>query len=114
MFSFLEFVRGLVDEGEVVLSAPPRPSASQRAEAAPFLESVYSDYRLEVAGPLVEFDAGTAVAAGELVWEACWFLVNHEEPEAELGKRLFMPAQPTKASHHLSADLLFRYLPQIH
>jgi hypothetical protein len=54
------------------------------------------------------------VAAGELVRQACWFLVRHDQPPEVLDQRLVMPAGPRSPADHLSADLVFRFLPQIH
>jgi hypothetical protein len=114
MSSLVEFVQRLYQEGEVVLKAQPQLDARQRAEAVPVLESIFADYRLAVAGPLIEFDAMTAVAASELLWQACWFLVSRQEPVAELNRCLSMARRPTTPAQHLSGDLLFRYLPQVH
>jgi len=109
-----EFIRRLLDQGEAVLKGRPQSSQSQHEAVAAFLREAFADYRLEIAGPLIEFDAATAVAASELVWHACWFLVNRSEPNEVLEERLVMPNLPTTASQHLSADLVLRYLPQIH
>ena len=108
-----EFLHRLLSEGEVVLRERPVPSRDSR-RAIELLAKVYADYRLEVAGPLIDFHPATALAAGELVCQACWFLVNHQEPERELERALVMPGPPAAASHHLSADLVLRFLPQIH
>jgi hypothetical protein len=67
-----------------------------------------------VAGPPIPFDAETALTASEVVRQACWFLVHHGEPEAELDGSLRMHGTPTMAAQHLSADLLLRYVPQIY
>jgi hypothetical protein len=114
MSTLVEFVRELLDEAQVILDTLPDVSADGRAEAAALLEEAFAHYRLEIAGPQVAFDAPAAVAAAELVWQACWFLVSHREPEAELEKRLVMPGPPSTPAQHLSADLMLRYLPQIH
>jgi hypothetical protein len=92
----------------------PQPSARQRRDAAGYLEEAFAAYRLEIAGPLLDFDAAVATAAAELLWQACWFLVNREEPEADLDRALAMPGAPRSAAQHLSADLTLRYLPQVH
>jgi hypothetical protein len=112
MASLVEFLRRLLDDGEVILRERPRPGPDEEAKA--YLERAYQDYRLEIAGPLIAFDAKTAVAASQVVRHACWFLVNHDEPDTELEKYLTLPAPPTTASHHLSADLVLRYLPQVY
>src|SRR5262249_40436614 len=50
----------------------------------------------------------------ERVWWACWFLVHHGEPPEVLEKALTMPTAPTTAAQHLSADLVLRFLAQVH
>ncbi len=40
-------------------------------------------------------------------------LVNHDLPSAEVKRWMTMSHRPTTAAHHLSADLVFRLLPQI-
>jgi hypothetical protein len=104
----------LFDDGTAVLRERPRLEPGERREALALLERAYGTYRLDVGGPPVDFDAGTALAAAELLGRACWFLVNHAEPAAELEKSLALPAPPTSAAQHLSADLLLRFLPQVH
>jgi hypothetical protein len=114
MSALTEFVRRLLDQGEAILKGRPDSSQSQQEAATAFLREAFADYRLEIAGPLLEFDAATAVAASQLLWHACWFLVNRSEPKEALEQRLVMPKRPTTAAQHLSADLVLRYLPQVH
>src|SRR5438132_4618804 len=114
MSALTEFVRRLLDQGEAILKGRPDSLQSQQEAAAAYLREAFADYRLEIAGPLLEFDAATAVAASQLLWQACWFLVNRSEPTEVLEQRLVMPRRPTTAAQHLSADLVLRYLPQVH
>jgi len=114
MSALTEFVRRLFEQGEAVLKARPDSSPSQQEEAAAFLREAFAAYRLEIAGPVLEFDAATAVAASQFLWHACWFLVNRSEPNEVLEQHLVMPKRPTTASQHLAADLVLRYLPQVH
>jgi len=58
-------------------------------------------------------DAVIAIEAAEVVRQACWALVDREERAEELRRRFRMPQSPTTPAHHLSADLLLRYLPQV-
>src|ERR1700722_19662473 len=46
--------------------------------------------------------------------QAAWALLCHHDRVEDLERRLRMPRSPATATHHLSADLLLRYLPQIH
>jgi hypothetical protein len=112
--SFAEFLNDLLLEGEISLRGAPSPSQSDREEARIVLEKAYATYRLHVAGPLLEFAQATALAAGELIWWAAWYLASHEQPPSELQSKLKMPGAPRDPGQHLSADLLLRYLPQIY
>jgi hypothetical protein len=114
MTALVDFLRRLMSEGSVTLRERPIPSPSPPAEAMRLLAGAYADYRLDVAGPLVDFAADSALAAAALVRQACWFSVNHDEPAQELEKTLTMPGAPASPAQHLSADLLLRYLPHIH
>jgi hypothetical protein len=114
MSTLTAFLQQLLYDGKVLLRERPRVIASEHAAARDLLATAYANVRLEVAGPPIAFDAETALAAGELVRQACWFLVHHGEPAAELDRTLHMPGEPVTAAQHLSADLVLRFLPQIH
>jgi hypothetical protein len=114
MAALVDFLRDLLSAGSVAFRQRPSASSEERADAVGVLGRAYASYRLDVAGPLLDFDPDVALAAGELVREACWFLVNHDEPAELLEQRLTMPAPPTSPAQHLSADLMLRYLPQVH
>jgi hypothetical protein len=126
---FADFLRLLLDEGSARLSQRPVVSAADREAAGAVLAAVYADYRLDVAGPPLPFEPRTAVAAAEVVWLACWFLLDHSDPPEELQRCLALPPPLTlpsppeggegrvrgaTASQHLSADLVLRFLPQVH
>jgi hypothetical protein len=113
MTSFLDFLQPLFREGVVVLRQRPHLGGERRQVLA-LLERTFADYRVEVAGPLLDFHPDTALAASELLAAACWFLVNHADPDTEVANSLTMPTPPATPAQHLSADLLFRYLPQVH
>ena len=66
-----------------------------------------------MAGPRIAFDPEIACAAAEFLRQASWALVNHDDRVTDLVKRLKMPGSPLTPSHHLSADLTLRYLPQV-
>jgi hypothetical protein len=66
-----------------------------------------------VAGPPIGFDARVAGAAAELVRQASWALVSREDRVEDLKPRVRMPIAPGTPAHHLSADLMLRYLPQV-
>src|SRR5438309_8580575 len=114
MASFVEFVRQLLTDGSVVLRQRPAVEAAERAEARLLLADAYDDYRLDVAGPPLPFDAATALGAAERLWLACWFLVRRDEPPEAVERALALPPPPASAAQHLSADLVLRFLPQVH
>ena len=78
------------------------------------MERAYAAYRLDIPGTAIALDAGLACAAAEVVRQASWAILCHRDRVEDLERRLSMPRSPATATHHLSADLLLRYLPQIH
>jgi hypothetical protein len=108
-----EFLQGVLHDGKAVLRARPESSRAQRNQSIEILQSAFEDYRLAVAGPLIDFDGEAAFAAGELLQWACWYLLNRQEPPTELETRLNAPRLPSSPAQHLSADLVLRLLPQV-
>ena len=88
MASLAEFLRGLLKEGVAVLRAPPPAKRHKRREAVTLLAEAFADYRLDVAGPPILFDADAGLAAAEQLWLGCWFVVHKGEPPAEVEKCL--------------------------
>jgi hypothetical protein len=115
MGALVGFLHRLLNEGKVRLKERPvRSTGKSATEAADLLKSAFEDYRLNVAGPVIPFDPEAALGAAEVVRQACWYLLNHAEQESELRQQLALPGPPTTPAQHLSADLVLRYLPQIH
>lgn len=114
MSPFIVFIEELLCDGEVNLCQPLEPARRAYSEAAKILEQAYATWCLSVAGPPIPFDGKVATAAAALVYYSCWFLVDHSLSSAEMEKILTMPGLPESPAHHLSADLLFHFLPQIH
>ncbi len=104
----------LFREGCAVLRKRPVPGAGREADVLAELEQAYAALVLEVGGSAIPFDRRTALTAAEFVWQACWFLVSHEEPDEEVRRRLHWPGLPSSPAQHLSADLVLRYLPGVH
>jgi hypothetical protein len=113
MASFVDFLQQLLKKGRVVFPERPVASAAQKESAIAFLRDNYGFSRLNVSGPLIDFNPEIALQAAEFVRQSCWFLVQHDEPDEEVRRRLAMPLPRTPADH-LSADLLFRYLPGVY
>src|SRR5438093_144029 len=114
MDPFAEFLAQLFRGGKVVFRQRPAPPAAASPGAIELLERAYATYRLDIAGAPVAFDAGLACEAAEVVRQASWALVCRQDRVEELERRLTMPHAPASAAHHLSADLVLRYLPQVH
>src|SRR5690242_3464949 len=89
---------------EVRFIFPSRPGTEEPADpqAAAVLERAYRRDRLDLAGPAIEFDRPVALAAAELVRQACWALVNRDDRVEDLERRLTMARGPTRPSHHVS------------
>jgi hypothetical protein len=114
MAGLANFLKSLLEKGEIHFTDRPDLSTGPQAGALDLLHRTFLDYRLEIAGSLIVFDPDCALAAARLVRAAAWFLVNHDEPESELHRHLTWTTGPTQPAQHLSADLVLRYLPQIH
>jgi MoxR-vWA-beta-propeller ternary system domain bpX4 len=110
---FHEFLTELLKEGKIVFRSAKAPHDRISQPAVAFLGEAFKIHSRAVAGPPIAFDAETASAAAEFLRQSSWALVNHDERMADLEKRLKMPGAPATPSHHLSADLTLRYLPQI-
>jgi hypothetical protein len=98
----------------VVLSGPPALTDVDRPAATARLAAAFADHALDVAGPPVEFDAPTALAAADLTGKACWFLVTRRESPDAVGRSLSLPAGGDTPARHLSADVVLRFLPAVH
>jgi len=114
MPALAEFLRDLVEDGRIVHRVRPGPSEEGRPAAADILARTFAIHRLDVAGPPIPFDPPSALAAAELLRRASWFLVNRSEPVEAMERELTIPPAPRSATEHLSADVMLRFLPQIH
>jgi hypothetical protein len=113
MTSFHEFLTQLLNEGRVVFRSNRAPRDRPRPEDIALLEEAFRAHSLSVAGPAVPFDPAIGFSAAELIRQASWALVNHDDRISHLEERLKMPIDPVTPAQHLSADLTLRYLPQI-
>jgi hypothetical protein len=105
------FVQEVLFEGRIHLRAAPRRSAD--TGALPLLERAYHTACLSIAGPPLPFNGEVALAASNLLNHAAWYLLNPlltiETPEHVLR----MPYEPSTPAHHLSADIVLRFLPAV-
>jgi hypothetical protein len=114
MSHLADFLRLFLYEGRAVLRGPPEVPTEADPAAADVLRRAYAIHRLQVAGPPLDLDLPIARDAGALAHWACWLLVSHAEPEAEMERALTMLKRPRSAAEHLSADLVLRLLPSVH
>ncbi len=113
MPAFQEFLTQLLDQGKIVFRSAmvPRDRPTEREVA--ILAEAFEAHALSVAGPRIAFDPAIACEAAELVRQSSWALVNRDERLGDLKRRIRMAGPPRTPSHHLSADLMLRYVPQI-
>jgi hypothetical protein len=109
-----EFLQTLFEDGRIVLKGRPEPTEADRAGALRVLEAAFDLHRLDVAGPPIGFDPASALTAAELVRRSAWFLVNRSESVREMERSLTRPRPPLTSGEHLSADVSFRFLPQVY
>src|SRR5439155_18095962 len=114
MANSASLLAGLLRSGRVHLDGRPDMSLRDKGHIRELLTESFDRFALHVAGPSLALHFETARSAGALVLQACWFLASNAEPETELQRCLVMPYAPQTPEQHLSADLLFRFLPQIH
>ncbi|HZW30262.1 MAG TPA: hypothetical protein VFF52_06100 [Isosphaeraceae bacterium] len=113
MAAFQDFLAQLLGEGRIIFRSARAPDDRPAEPDLTLLAQSFATHALTVAGPPIEFEARVACAAAELVRQASWALINHQDRLADLKRRVVMPGSPATPAQHLSADLLLRYLPQI-
>ncbi len=94
MTAFHEFVTQLLNEGTIVFRSATAPHDRASARGIAILAEAFETTGLSVAGPRITFDPSIACAAAELVRQASWALVCHDERVSDLEKRLKMPGLP--------------------
>jgi hypothetical protein len=110
---FGEFLTQLLEEGKIVFRSARAPLDRPSPRDVETLARAFESHRLAVAGPRIAFDPQVAVAGAEFVRQASFALVNRDDRLPVLKERLNVPGKPATPSHHLSADLTLRYVPQI-
>jgi hypothetical protein len=113
MDSLERFCATLLAEGRAVFSERPMPPAGDATATAAVLAEAFAAERRSIAGPPIAFDPALACAAAEVVRQACWGAVCHDEASDAIRGRLALHGPPRTASQHASADLTLRYLPQV-
>jgi hypothetical protein len=113
MAAFHDFLTPLLEHGRIVFRSAKAPTDRPTERDVAVLAEAFESFILSVAGPRIEFDTRVACAAAELVRQSSWALINHEDRVEDLKKLVAMPGSLATPSHHLSADLMLRYVPQI-
>jgi MoxR-vWA-beta-propeller ternary system domain bpX4 len=113
--SFVAALRGLVEDGRVVLRTPLVPAPAELRAAESVLIEFEQRYRLEMPGVAAGFSMPAALWGAEMMYAACQCLAFREIDEEELTRRLSRPFPGRRdASAHYSVDLTFRLLPDLH
>ena len=105
MTSFHEFLTGLLKDGRVVFRSESALTTGRGRRISRFWKrlSAFSGFRWP--GRRFRLTRQWAYSAAELVRQASWALVNHDDRVSHLKKCLTMPIEPVTPAHHLSADL---------
>ncbi len=107
------FLPPLFSQGRAFVLPDPSPrQASPRVIL--LLREAFATFCLDLAGAPLKFDPVVAALAAEVVRQACAALVDRSKRPEDLAVVLRMPHPPRSSSEHLSADLTFRYLSQVH
>lgn len=112
MSALSPFLDRLFTTGEARLSGRPEPD--DRRDVEEVLHRAFAECRLDVAGPLIEFDPDAGFAAALFTARACWFTVSREEPPEQVMKLLSAITDPKTPAAHLSIDLTLRYAVTIY
>src|SRR3954470_7002813 len=107
MSTLAPFLDRLLTTGEAHLTG--RPGPDDRRDAAEVLARAFAEYRLDVAGPPIDFDPESALAAGLFTARACWFAVTRDDPPEQVAALLPAIPEPATPATHLSIDLTLRY-----
>ena len=107
MSTLAPFLDRLLTTGEARLTG--RPGPDDRRDAVEILARAFAEYRLDVAGPPIDFDPEAALAAGLFTARACWFAVTRDDPPEQVTALLPTIPEPVTPAAHLSIDLTLRY-----
>ena len=112
MNDLTEILRELFNNGTLIVPIDHVGGLST-AGAEEFLAEAFAEHSLNVAGPPIAFERRVAMEASRLFMQAAIALVDHSETPEVLSSRLRMSRVPHTAADHLSADIVFRYLPHL-
>lgn len=112
MTGLASFLTDLFSEGRILVR--DRLGDEAAPDALNVLRRAYQAHALAVAGPAVPLDGAAAVAAARLLHDAARCFLDPLQSLADAGLTLEMPLRPTTPAHHLSADLVLRFVPTLH
>src|SRR5262245_36904766 len=112
MSALAEFLDHLFATGEARFTAPPEPGDPRAVQSV--LSRAFAEYRLDIAGPPIEFDLQAAAAAALFTARGCWFAVSRDEPAKQVAALLPRFPEPKTAAAHLSVDLTLRHAVTVH
>ena len=108
------FLKTLFTRGEVVFRKAPLAAPARDVDALRVLEDEYRRYALDVPGRVPALDNEVALKAAEILRDACWFVLSHEEDDAEVERRIQWGSVAKTAAQHFSADLTLRFAARVH
>jgi hypothetical protein len=109
-----EFLEPVLETGRALFTDAPAPPLPNDPEALKLLRTAFAAHRLNVSGPMIDFDPATALSAASVLHQACWLLVSRWETETDVERLVDIREAPRSAAQHLSTDLTLRLLPQVH
>ena len=109
------FLGQLFDSGRVVL-ATARPLAVAETEAIDLLKAEEAQRRADFPGEAPAMDLDSGYWAARMLYRACQFFASRDLPAESVRADLSepCPGDPSLPAVIYSADLTFRYLPDIH
>jgi hypothetical protein len=108
------FLTTLFGRGEVVFRTAPLKAPPRDPDALRVLEAEYARYAVDLPGRSPPLDADVALRAAEILRDACWFVLSHEEDIAEVERRVQWANVATTPAQHFSADLTLRFAARVH
>lgn len=105
---FSSWLSRVLSEGISDQAAAPAFTASDDEQALASLRTAFDRCALDVAGPELAFQPLIGLPAAKFLANASWAYVAHAE-EVELAWKV----EPQTPSDHLSADVVWRFLPTL-
>ncbi|HUY90017.1 MAG TPA: hypothetical protein VMV10_14875 [Pirellulales bacterium] len=111
-----DFLQALFEHGRVRVAAPDHAvSTSDWSHADAVLAERHAGDRAEFPGVIPPLDRAVAHWAAEQFYRACQFAVYRDAGADRIAATLNAPCpQAPAASRHVSVDLTFRFLPDLH